>query len=630
MTKVLGVHAGHEASCALVEDGKLISAIQQERITRRKYDGQECLDNRLPIKEVLMEAGTSLDNIDYIVSSFQAVGPGAVGFQRPLFSEDFNVFDPFDPRHFVVSHHIAHAACAAYSSGFRECAVLVSDSAGSTTIDGDDYLIPFPEFYRSFSGDVRVDPLFTEQTSIYDFSDGALTLVKRTYNTPHNQPDVFVQSEASLYDNMARLTFLKEHCHGQYMAVAGLDSSSAKARIVAEELLDEDEAEDSVPRLTNGWQQRIRPYTNVRDAAPDARVVQEAFERMVVARARQALSLTSRTNISCAGGVFLNLGANTAVANLAGEDHVTVPSAPHDAGISIGCAFIGSSWDDRERSVLPIDHDFYGPNVEYDQSVADLDYRKPSSCHGLAQDVAAALAKGKVIARLSGRAEFGPRALGNRSILCSPSALPDFVSRFNRIKSRQSWRPVSPMVKIEDFSRFFEGPLPSVFMNREHRLSPEGAAVLPELAHEDGTVRVQAVPDTVEHQEIRDILSAMDNLGIPPVLANTSLNGPNQPIINRVGEALHFCASTDIDLLLTDRGIYEVAGIDSVVSLKSDCAIVLSSDNRSSSMLHYNGDFMVIPTDLVLSFFTNTAVPAPSIPFEVFSELKRLDCIVTK
>ncbi|NJK32239.1 MAG: hypothetical protein HC927_07430 [Deltaproteobacteria bacterium] len=145
----LGIHNGHHAACAVVRDGVLVAAIEQERMTRRKADGYEGLSGRLPIHECLAVAGLTLAEVDVIVSSFQAVGPGGAGLRRPLVEPGFERFDPHDPRHRVISHHQAHALSALGSSGFRGAAIVVCDLAGSTTKDGLDFACSFGEFERS-------------------------------------------------------------------------------------------------------------------------------------------------------------------------------------------------------------------------------------------------------------------------------------------------------------------------------------------------------------------------------------------------------------------------------------------------------------------------------------------------
>ncbi|MFC4852052.1 carbamoyltransferase C-terminal domain-containing protein [Actinophytocola glycyrrhizae] len=556
MTTVLGIHCGHEASCAVVRDGVVVAAIQQERVSRTKYDGQECLSNRLPVPQVLAAAGTSLADVDVIVSSFQAAGPAAVGLQRPLFTADFTHFDPFDERHFVVSHHLAHAACAAALSGFATAAVLVSDSAGTSSRDGADFHEPFAEFFARYTADDTDRTLFTELRSVYRFDAGRFDLLARDFSAPHNQPDVHVQGEASLYDNVARYLFRKEHAHGQLMALAGLPFAGTP-RLSTSELI----APGEPPRVRNGWQ-LLRGHADPVDDVDIAAAVQDAFTELVTYQARRAVELAGERRICCAGGVFLNLTGNTAIAGLDRVDDVYVPSCPHDAGISVGAAFLGYYRHDPAPVVRDrVRSDFLGGQAE-EIGVED------AARHGFAEAVSTSATTGKllhhaaqtlvggaVVARYGGRAEFGPRALGNRSILCHPVGCRDARSKLNTIKGRQWWRPVAPIVRVEDVATYFTGPAESPFMNFNFTVRPEYRDLLAEALHLDGTARVQTVT-AADNPAVYRLLCAVADLGAVPVLINTSLNGPGEPILESGDDVLRFVRETAVDYLLSDAHLF--------------------------------------------------------------------------
>ncbi|MET9496303.1 carbamoyltransferase C-terminal domain-containing protein [Streptomyces sp. NPDC006552] len=554
MTVALGIHCGHESSCAVVRDGVLLAAIQQERVTRRKYDGQEALTDRLPVREVLAAAGLTLDDVDVIVSSFQAAGPSGVGLQRPLLSASFSLFDPFDPRHHVVSHHLAHAASAVYPSGFPAAAVLVSDSAGTTSRDGKDFYVPFEEFFRTYYSDVSAPAVRTEMRSLYAFRHGRFELLERAFSQPHNQPDVFVQSEASLYDNVARFLFRKEHAHGQLMALAALDSDRP-ARLTADDIV----TPGSPPHLHNGWQ-LLEAAADLTQNVDIARATQEAFNRLIVAHAARAVDLSGLADLCCAGGVFLNLSGNSAIHELPQVRNLYVPSCPHDAGISTGAAYLG--WARTEPTppagAAKVTCDFLG-------RAAEPVTAHQAEGHGytvtatpdtdLNRAAAGVLLDGAVMVRYAGRAEFGPRALGNRSILCHPVACQDAKSKLNSIKKRQPWRPVAPMVRTEDLHTYFTGPDEAPFMNYDFMVREEYRAVLKEIVHDDGSARVQTVtPD--DNPAIHEILTHIAAAGQIPVLVNTSFNGPAQPIIESADDALDFARNPEIAFLLAEDGLF--------------------------------------------------------------------------
>lgn len=601
MTSVLGIHCGHEASCAVVRDGVVLAALQQERVTRRKYDGQECLSDRLPIPEVLAVAGISLADIDVIVSSFQAAGPSAVGLQRPLFTEGFSYFDPFDERHYVVSHHLAHAACTVGLSGFSTATVLVSDSAGTTSRDGHDFVVPFAEFYARYTADVADTALFTEMRSIYRFGDGRFELLARECTTPHNQPDVYVQGEASLYDNVARYLFRKEHAHGQLMALAGLPFTGpprlAKSDIVTQ---------SPAPRVRNGWQQ-LQSHPDPVDDADVASVVQDAFTDLVVHQAERAVALAGVRDLCCAGGVFLNLTANTAIAALDCVDGMYVPSCPHDAGISIGAAFLGLGELPRRPRVRS---DFLGANADHIDASDAADYGfSVVVTSKLMYEAARLLVDGGILARYGGRAEFGPRALGNRSILCHPAGCADARSRLNAIKGRQWWRPVAPIVRAEDLHVYFDGPTESPFMNFNFVVRPAYRKFLAEALHLDDTARVQTV-SADDNPAMHELLSRVADLGAVPVLINTSLNGPGEPILESKEDVLRFVQRTAVEYLLCDSGLFESAAPDHVTVARKPGAVLATFGTGSETkyLLSDVGSAEAIDRDLFLSLCAGPTV----------------------
>lgn len=571
MTTVLGIHCGHETSCAVVIDGRLVAAIQQERVTRRKYDGQEFLSNRLPISEALDVAGTAIEDVDVIVTSFQAAGPSAVGLQRPLFSPDFAAFDPFDSRHHVVSHHLAHAASAVYLSGLSTAAVLISDSAGTTSRDGADFYLPFKEFFASYYADAPAGELLTEMRSVYAFRNGHFDLLDRAFSTPHNQPDVYVQSEASLYDNVSRYVFRKEHAHGQLMALAGLPWPGPP-RLVADDIV----TADSPPRLRNGWQ-LLEPQADPVGSADIAAAVEDAFTRLLTHHARRAVELAGCQDLCAAGGVFLNLTANSAIASLPGVREFYVPSCPHDAGISAGAALLGWSRAQPDAPAPPrLRRDFLGrPAETITPAQADgCGYpaltRQPNES---AARAAEAIAQGAIVARYAGRAEFGPRALGNRSLLCHPVACTDARARLNRLKQRQGWRPVAPVVREEDLHTYFLGPPESPFMNFNFVARDEFRAVLAEAVHADGTARVQTVT-AHDQPAVHDLLTRIAGHGQLPILINTSLNGPGQPIIDSAADVLEFVAHPEVDYLLTGDCLFATPASGPVVVRRQESVVM--------------------------------------------------------
>jgi carbamoyltransferase len=544
----LGIHIGHHASCALVVGDELVAGVQKERLSGRKHDSIEFLDNSLPVAECLSVADIELADVNHIVTSFQALSPGGFGLHRPLATPDFNLFDVYDPRHFVISHHLAHAHCAAGASAFPDTAVLVADLAGSSTHDGMDFALPFTSFLKLISDARDAREVKTECLSFFDYTSGTCRLLDREYCVPHNAPESFIQSPASLYDNVSRFIFKLDHAHGQLMALSAFYQDrrgGGSVNLVTR-------CGDQII-FHNNWQHTIEWGHAPETYSWLAHETQLAFESVLLTYVDRLKQLSQHRKLVLAGGVFLNILANAKIAEKSGFVDVYVPSAPHDAGISIGCAFFGNrvlssrppqrtrpTSDRIARSFCAVDEILSVPAILSAMVIA----RTAST-----EEVAQTLAGGAIVARFDGCAEFGPRALGGRSILGSP-VLAQTKDRLNSAKGRQSWRPVAPTIPISEFARFFIGPCPSPYMTFAHIIRPEYISALPALSHPDGTTRVQTIDNDDDPKLYRLLVEFGAATGFP-ILVNTSLNGRGRPIIYRPLEALRFFLLTNpVDYLL--------------------------------------------------------------------------------
>jgi carbamoyltransferase len=470
---------------------------------------------------------------------------------------DFDIFDPFHSRHSVISHHYAHAVGTFDCSGFENAAVLVCDVGGSSTLDGRDFCLPFYIFQRRVSLQRTPQSVVTETVSIYDAVSTEIQLKHREYGVPHNNPDVFVCNAASLYDNVSRAIFRKENAHGQLMALASIGGprqagrSHSGAKII-------DELPDGRFCVRNDWQHLFVPNQNALDYGPLALEVQLAFEELLIHQAMIARDITQRNSLAVAGGAFLNIVANSRIAASGLFEEFFVPSAPHDAGISIGCAFSGWRMLHRgKRAISPrsVVSDRLGPIYDDRAVKAALASRAPLVTVDevpTASVLAERLREGDVIARFQGRSEFGPRALGGRSLLASP-LLASSKSRLNKAKGRQGWRPVAPVIPIHRIGEFFEGPDQSPFMNFVHTIKMSYRNALQALSHPDGSTRAQTLSMNEDPYLFELLLKFGEMTGFP-ILCNTSLNGPGEPIIETPGEAIDFFLShAELDKLILNN-----------------------------------------------------------------------------
>ena len=248
-----------------------------------------------------------------------------------------------------------------------------------------------------------------------------------------------------------------------------------------------------------------------------------------------------------AGGVALNCVANSRLAAEGPFDRIWVQPAAGDAGTALGGALYASQEiGDRPGpfTTAALGRGWSDVDLEAWLLEADVVYERPAD---LAGAVAEALAANGVVAWFQGRSEYGPRALGHRSLLANPSH-PDNLNRMNAIKGREQFRPVAPMVLAERAGEIFDGPLPSPYMLFTHQVRPEWRDKIAAAVHVDGSARAQTV-DADDEPLVHRLLQAVEARTGVPVLINTSLNTAGRPIVDDPRDALECFGSAPVDLL---------------------------------------------------------------------------------
>jgi len=283
--------------------------------------------------------------------------------------------------------------------------------------------------------------------------------------------------------------------------------------------------------------------------------VQDDTEKVLLARARWLRETTGAKNLCMAGGVALNCVANGRIAREAGFDNVWIQPAAGDDGIAIGCAYYGHMAIQRKPRSFVMKHANLG--VDYsDKDVHELINRrfvrlvtKTTSSKNICADTARLLSEGQIVGWFQGRSEFGPRALGNRSILADPRK-PEMKDRLNkRVKHRQSFRPFAPIVLAERAAEIFEGGQQSPFMMLAESVRPNWRERIPAIVHVDGTARLQTVRQE-DNPILHALLKEFEALTGVPVLLNTSFNVKGEPIVETPGNALACFLGTGIDYLV--------------------------------------------------------------------------------
>jgi carbamoyltransferase len=537
MATILGVNAVfHDPAAALVVDGETVAAAEEERFSRRKHGKAPVPFSawELPVEAMrwcLAEAGREAGDVDAVAYSYDPdlVAPAAVPTVARVTDDEWEPLRTLYARrvpHFLatalpglrvdgvdhVAHHVAHAASACVAAPAPTSAVLVLDGRG--------------EVASHLGGrwhDGRLDVLATQRL-------------------PH--------SLGLLYEEVtAHLGFRRSSDEYKVMALASYGDPGRFGPVLREHVAatgDGGFRVDPVDLATLCPARRAgEEWAPVH--ADLAAAVQVRLEDVVLDLARWLHEGTGERAITLAGGVALNCVANGRLAAEGPFDDVWVQPAAGDAGTALGSALavatrdgeacapfttaaLGRGWDEAE--------------VEATLKAAEQPYERPAD---VADEVAAALAAGAVVGWFQGRSEYGPRALGHRSLLCDPRRAEN-LGRMNAIKGREEFRPVAPMVLAERAPEIFDGVHPSPYMLFVHRVRPEWVDRIPAVVHVDGTARIQTV-DARDEPLVAAMLRAFECRTGVPVVVNTSFNTAGRPMVDTPRDALECFGSGPVDLL---------------------------------------------------------------------------------
>ncbi|HLM64060.1 MAG TPA: carbamoyltransferase C-terminal domain-containing protein [Acidimicrobiales bacterium] len=545
MARVLGINAVfHDPAAALVVDGETIAAAEEERFSRRKH-GKEAVPFsawELPgaaARFCLDQGGIGVEEIDAVTYSYDPALAPPLGedvtadqFEglRTLYAERAPRFlatllPGLEPDRFrFVPHHVAHAGSAHLASPYPDSAVLVLDGRGERTshLGG-----------HARSGDLEV------------LASQAL---------PH--------SLGLLYEELTEhLGFRRSSDEYKVMALASYGDRERFAGVLRDAVTTDGEGGFRVAPLDLAAlaAPRAPGKPMETDHADLAAAVQMRLEEVIIDLATWLHRKTGERVITMAGGVALNCVANARLAAEGPFDHVWVQPAAGDAGTALGGAMavahelgdevaplrgadLGSGWSDDE--------------LEEVLRAAGLPYERPRD---LADAVARRLAAGDVVGWFEGRSEYGPRALGHRSLLVDPRDAGN-LQRMNDIKGRESFRPVAPMVALDQAADIFEGVIPSPYMLFVHRVRPEWRGRIAAAVHVDGTARAQTIDRTQEPVMARVIDAFAAFTGVP-VLINTSFNTVGRPIVDHPREALECFGAGPIGTLVLGPFVVRRGGL---------------------------------------------------------------------
>lgn len=542
---------------------EIIVAVQEERLSRIKRDRTYAARPSLAVEYCLEYAGVKPRHLDMIVSCVQ--GDRTSADQDITLNPQLRVSANHIPW-LCISHHLGHAISAYAISGFPDAAILVVDGLGSPWHD-----LSLAERSVATGGKDGWEIISVYQASGITVSPVRKQLVPEGKWMERNGVGMnCFGSIGGMYSAVAAQIFGDPMDAGKVMGLAPFGHAS----FAPEDLLAVQDGlvsfSNQVPRHfphDDRWPRRQQEYSDLAAAAQNA--LEFAILEIVNDIKRRSIS----PRLCYAGGVALNCVLNEIIWRDPGFSDVFVPPFAEDSGPAIGAAFYGSWHLTRCRKPVTIAADGLGrrySGTEVDralQAVPGVRVRSADAAESAARAVAR-LAEGQLGAWFSGRSEFGPRALGHRSILADPRR-PDIKKRLNAdVKQREHFRPFAPAVMAEHAREWFvvpEGRWDSPFMLRSWKFQEGKAEIVPAVAHVDGSARVQTVQGSAEpglHELLRLFYA---ETGVPMVL-NTSLNGSRQPIVETPLDAVWAILELGLDFLVIEG---RLVGIDPILDLRS-------------------------------------------------------------
>jgi carbamoyltransferase len=575
---ILGINAYHaDSSAAIFVDGKMIAAIEEERFRRVKHWAGF---PNMAIEFCLKEAGINLENVDHI-----AIGrdPKAKFFKKLLFlakhpngslhviKERFNnskkiaSLEKEFHNHFgineslvkrkihQVEHHRSHLASAFFASPFDESALLSIDGSGDFTttmigvgkgssiriIDSVDFPHSIGIFYTAF----------TQLLGFPHYGDEYKVMGLAPYGKVQPELVEKLRKVVKLDNDNGLFSLDMEYFVSPTKGVIsyGEDHIPVVASLFSNKMVEEFGAARKKEEPLSQYHKDI------------AASVQRFTEEVIFHILTHLQKRTGLTNVCIAGGVAQNSVANGKITRNTPFKNVYIPSAGHDAGISMGSAlYVQHQILNIERQ-HPIWSAYTGSNYGNDDIETllknrSISYRKVEEDE-LYQLVADRLINAGVVGWFSGKAEFGPRALGGRSILADPRRI-DAKELLNaKIKRRESFRPFAPSILKEYVEEYFEVNDQVPFMEKVFPIRKDKHQAIPAVTHVDGTGRLQTVDKEISPRYYKLIDAFRQKTGVP-ILLNTSFN-ENEPIVNSPVEALECFLRTNMDMLVLENCIIE-------------------------------------------------------------------------
>ncbi|MCP9748226.1 carbamoyltransferase N-terminal domain-containing protein [Lacihabitans sp. CS3-21] len=564
--KILGFNSyGHDSAAALIINNEIVFAVEEERLNRKKHAGgfpetaiRACLDyEKITIDDLdhvafFWNPTISLSKIPVYLLKFWDKVPILLREQRSFEVEEnlgmlnylldmyklpkklkgsFQAQNPKFKFHFL-EHHLCHAASAFFPSPFEESAILTIDGAG--------------EWATTLLAEGKGNNIRKIQTVNTPYSLGAfyqavsIHLGFKLIEGPGKMMGLasYGNPDGKVYEQMKKLFRLKEN--------GGFDFDMS---YFSYHYTRKSGVSEKFTKLFGESKKEGKDWTE--HELEVAAAAQHIVEDVVMHMAKHLKKVTKSNYLCMAGGVALNSVTNGIIAKSGLFKDIFIQPAAGDSGTAIGAALL-LNHQKLNQSRKTQETAFLGP--KYDNETCLKAIEKAGLPYRIAGDeiynfTAEKLMQNKIIAWFQGRMEFGPRALGNRSILANPmdKDMKDILNK--RVKFREAFRPFAAIVTEEDCETFFDHDYPNPYMLLVYNVREKYRSIMPSLTHVDGTVRIQTVNEN-ENAPMKKLLKTFETLSGYPVLINTSFNIKGEPIVCTPQDAVRSFANADMDYLI--------------------------------------------------------------------------------
>lgn len=573
MTIALGINAYHaDASAAIMRDGKLLAAVEEERFTRVKHTAG--FPSRA-IKYCVEAAGVRPEEIDYVAvprkrsahiarklmwalrSPSLALGRGKAWRQYSSMNEALAdslgvSASQIRAQFHSVEHHVAHVASSYYTSPFEDAAVLSLDGLGDFAsmcwgtgegkrLELKDFVL-FPHSLGFYYTAV------TQYLGFPKYGDEYKVMGLAAYGQPRYKDEFqdMVRAGSDL-DFKLNLKFFRHQRGGEL--ISWQEGEPVQAQLFSDNM-----------EKTLGPARRSREEPVTERHQDIAATLQWQLEEVVIELLNQLHRKTGKTRLAYAGGVAFNCATNGKIFQRTPFKDLYIHPAAGDAGLAVGAAaYVIHNMVGLARGGS-LEHAYLGPEFSNDRIRSALEssglrYQKPGPS-ALFEATAQHIAAGKIVGWYQGRTEWGPRALGNRSIVADPRRgdMKDILNR--RIKHREPFRPFAPSILQESTADWFDQSYPSPFMLLTYKVRPEKIGLIPAPTHVDGTGRLQTVARAAS-PTYWELIKAFEGQTGVPVLLNTSFN-ESEPVVNTPEEAISCAVRTGMDVIGMGEHVVEL------------------------------------------------------------------------